>query len=129
MGFLGGIFGTKKEKEPEKILPWRLLDSEEQLDEIVQDSSGDLTAIFKHSTSCGVSSMSLRRFEREYDLELENVKLYILDILSYRSISDEVMKRFQVWHESPQLILLRHGKPLAHFSHHQVQADSLKEYA
>jgi len=129
MSFLRGLFGTKKEKEPEKVVPWQLLTSEEQLDEIAADSSGDLIAVFKHSIRCGISSMILRRFEREYDLELGDVKLYIVDILNHRHISDEVMKRFQVWHESPQLILLRNGKTLAHFSHHQVQADILKAYA
>lgn len=129
MGLLGGLFGNKKEKKTQKQLPWIVLDCEEQLDEIKESSKDQLIAIFKHSTRCGTSRMALRNFEDGYHLEWDHVQIYILDLLNHRDISDRISEEFQVFHQSPQLILIKEGQVVDHTSHYQILAESLSAYA
>ncbi len=97
----------------------------EQLKTIEEESKGKPVAIFKHSTRCGISRMVMNQFESSYDLTDEQLKLYFLDLLNYRDVSDEVGYKFQVMHQSPQLIVIKNGTAVAHTSHHSIQASSL----
>lgn len=127
MSLLKNIFNKEPQQE-EKPLPWILVEKMSQLDDMVRESEENLVAIFKHSTRCGVSRMALRRFEKDFDHDLENVKIYFLDLLAHRDISNEIAARFQVIHESPQLILLKKGKTVAHYSHSDVRPESLNQF-
>lgn len=123
-----GLFkNKKKDNEPEKDpLPWKNLTTEAQIDAIVKESHERPVFIFKHSTRCGISSMTLRRFESELEAT-DDYGMYYLDLLAYRPISDKIAERFQVWHQSPQLIVLRNGELVHHSSHNSIGARVLKD--
>ena len=124
MSLLKIIFRSKEiSKEPKKIIPWNRLTSVDQLIEIEKESFHQSIAIFKHSTRCGTSSMALRQFERQFEIDNANVKLYFLDLLSFRDISNEIAIRFQVFHQSPQLIVLKDGNTIHHSSTIKLDAD------
>ncbi|MBX2827610.1 MAG: bacillithiol system redox-active protein YtxJ [Flavobacteriaceae bacterium] len=127
---LFGIFGGNKDnsEKEQKELPWKRLTSVDQLAQIVEESKTKSVAIFKHSTRCGISRMVLRNFEGTYDLDPENMHLYYLDLLAYRDVSDEVGFRFQVLHQSPQLIIIKNGIAVAHASHHGIRAEELVNF-
>jgi bacillithiol system protein YtxJ len=129
MGLLG-LFGSKNNSEAkeEKQLPWKALTSMEQLETIMTDSKTRPVAIFKHSTRCGISRMVMRQFEGAYDIDPSKMDLYYLDLLAYRSISDEVGIKFQVLHQSPQLIVIKNGVAVAHASHSGIQAKELENF-
>ena len=128
---LFGLFGSKEpsEKKEQKQLPWKRLTSVEQLDVILESSKTKSVAIFKHSTRCGTSSMVMRQFERSYDLPEGQMDLYYLDLLSFRNVSNEVAARFQVWHQSPQLLVIRNGNVVYNASHHSIHASKLEQFA
>lgn len=130
MGLFSGLFGHKRTKEEQKNreLPFTLLNNEEQIDEIIGQSENKLIAIFKHSTRCGTSRMAFRAFKDGFDSAADEVAVYVLDILTYRAISDEVSRQFQVLHESPQLILIKEGKAVDAYSHHRISPAVLEEY-
>lgn len=128
MGLFGWFGSDKKEQEEKQPLPWKQLRSMEQLDQIEQDSKVRPVVIFKHSTRCGISSMTLRRFEKDYAVPEGAIDLYYLDLLSFRDISNEVAGRFQVWHQSPQMLILRNGQTVAHASHHGIQPASILQF-
>ena len=131
MGIFDKAFKSQRDiskKEIEEV-PWHPLTEEGQLDGLENESSEKTVVIFKHSTRCGISRMVLKNFENEFDLENEdNYKLYFLDLLANRNISSEVAKRFNVQHESPQLIILKNGKVVHHASHHGIQMDTVREF-
>lgn len=112
----GKLFGNNKTPKEEKVLPWQNLTSIEQLDDIELSSKGKTQLIFKHSTRCGISTMVLNQFTEAYDLDL-NADLYYLDLLNYRDVSNEVGYKFQVIHQSPQLLIIKNGVVVAHASH------------
>ena len=109
------LFGSSEPRE-EKVLPWILLTSLDQLQEISEKSKGKTQLIFKHSTRCGISRMVLNQFIENYDLET-NADLYYLDLLSYRDVSNEVGYKFNVLHQSPQLLIIKNDIVAKHASH------------
>lgn len=128
MGFFDKIFKSEDNGDkPEKLpVPWIQLTQMETLEEIAKDSNNQSIAILKHSTSCGISRMVLRQFEQNYDLDSEKIKLYFLDLLSYRDISNKIATKFNVPHESPQLIVIKDGKAVYDASHSAIDVEKLK---
>ncbi|MEX0996554.1 MAG: bacillithiol system redox-active protein YtxJ [Flavobacteriaceae bacterium] len=127
MSLFKNLFNANKsEKEAPKSLPWKSLTSASQLDEISELSKTKSVVVFKHSTRCGISRMVLKQFERDFDLEDGNLELYYLDLLSYRTLSDEIAARFQVLHQSPQLLVIKNGVCVAHGSHYEILEMSLQ---
>lgn len=126
MGFLDKIFGGNQETAPDKV-NWKLLE-QTTLDTLVQASFEKPAVIFKHSTRCSISRMALKQFEREYDLDDEQMDLYFLDLLAHRPLSNEIAERFGIQHESPQLLIIKEGKVVNHTSHSGIQADDLKKW-
>jgi len=127
MGLFNKIFGGSIEQKEEKVLPWIFLTSESQLDEIKKKSFDKTQIIFKHSTRCSISSVSMNKFVKNYSIAEENVDLYYLDLLNYRSVSDEVGYRFQVMHQSPQVLVIKNGESVYNASHYGIQADKILE--
>jgi bacillithiol system protein YtxJ len=82
-------------------------------------------AIFKHSTRCSISRMALKQFENEFDME-GIVTPYFLDLINHRDISNEIATRFEVYHQSPQLLLIKEGKSIYDASHSDIDAVELK---
>ena len=99
-----------------------------QLNEIINLSNEKPIVIFKHSTRCIVSRTALKQFENEFDVETLhcNVSTYFLDLLEHRDISNEIASRFGVYHQSPQLILIKNGKAIYEASHSEIDAEVLK---
>lgn len=132
MGLFDKIFKSQQEISKEEIneIPWHPLTRIEQLDQIEKESGKITIAIFKHSTRCGISRMVLNQFEKEYNYNPEeDVKLYFLDLISEREISNEISQRFDVQHESPQLLIIKDRKVVEHASHHSIKEEMLKKYA
>ena len=127
MGLLKSIFKASEPKE-EKILPWIPLNTTAQLSYINEKSKSKTQIVFKHSTRCGISRMVMKQFVASYTLTDKEADLYYLDLLSYREISNEVGYAFQVFHESPQILIIKNGVVVAHASHGGVNAIELPEY-
>ncbi len=125
MRFLNMFFSMFRSSKGEEMdLPWIRLTSIDQLNSIIEKSNEKPILIFKHSTQCGISSMVFREFQRVYGLNEEQIKLYYLDIISFREISNEVSIRFQVIHKSPQVIIIKDGNTIHHSSHYQINFNS-----
>ncbi len=129
MGFLRKLFSSTNSEKEEKFIPWYRLTTIQQLDEIEKESFNRPIAIFKHSTRCGTSRMALRQFESQFLIEDEKVKLYFLDLIAFREVSNEVAIRFQVMHQSPQLIVVKNSNTIHHSSHYNIDAGLLEQFA
>ncbi|MDD7887338.1 bacillithiol system redox-active protein YtxJ [Flavivirga sp. 57AJ16] len=128
MGLLNKIFGGTNETKDEKEIPWIPLNEMPQLDFIEKKSATKTQVIFKHSTRCGISSMVIKQFVNHYHLTEKDLDLYYLDLLNYRALSNEVGSKFQVVHESPQLMVIKNGVVVAHASHGAIQGIDLNRF-
>ena len=104
---------------------WIPLDKPEQLQNII--SAKGYHVIFKHSTRCPVSMMAKRRFEQDWDQVPEGTPLYFLDLIKHRDISNAIASDFKVYHESPQLLLIKDGECTYESSHSEISAEDLVE--
>ncbi len=105
------------------MLNWKPLENREQLEDIVSRSTHVPQLIFKHSTRCSISAIAKNRLERQ---EVpSNVEFHFLDLLRFRTLSDEVAKIFNVRHESPQVILVKNGVSTFDASHTGVEMTSI----
>ena len=130
MGIFDKIFGaSENDKVDKNKIEWNLLTDLSQIEDIIEESKNIPIIIFKHSTRCGISRMALNGFERDYSLPAETIKPYFLDLLNYRDISNEVASRFGVWHESPQLLIIKNGEVVHHSSHGQINAQMIEEFS
>lgn len=127
MSFFDKIFGDSNTKDtPQSGLEWNDLTDWKQLDEIVAESENAPVVIFKHSTRCAISRMALKGFESGYSLPRARAKMYFLDLLRHRDISNAIAERFGVYHESPQLLLIQKGKVIYHTSHSDISAEAVQ---
>mgnify|MGYP006150833601 CR=1 FL=1 len=107
-----------------EVFPWEALTSEAQLQDVLNNDE-EVVFIFKHSTRCSVSRMALKQFENEFNSH-DSVETYFLDLIAYRDVSNEIATRFQVVHQSPQLVLIKEGKSVYNASHSDIDAQELK---
>ncbi|WP_297696003.1 bacillithiol system redox-active protein YtxJ [uncultured Eudoraea sp.] len=130
MGIFNNLFSSKDRSSEEKKdqLEWIPLTSADQLVEIEQNSAKRPQIIFKHSTTCGISSMVLRSFKNSYTLEDNQADLYFLDLHRYREVSNEVANRFKVYHQSPQVLIIKNGTAVANESHGGITSLDLSRY-
>ncbi len=98
---------------------------EQQLDKIKEESREKPVVIFKHSTRCSISSMAMARLERE--TPPQNTLFYYLDILRYRPVSNRIAEDFSVYHESPQILLIKNGECTYDESHNGISMADIAE--
>ncbi len=106
---------------------WHNLTTIEQLDLIQKASFSKPQIIFKHSTTCSISNMAFSRFERAE--APDSIDFYYLDLLNFRAISKEIAEKFQVHHESPQVLLIKNGECTYDESHYGIMMDEIIEQA
>lgn len=97
------------------------IDNKETLDKLITDSQTTPIVIFKHSTSCGISSAAYREMEK-----LE-APVNLLEVQSARDVSREIADRTGIRHETPQVIVLKDGKAVWDASHFDVKAGAVRK--
>lgn len=127
MGLLDKLFGGSSEPREEKVLPWITLNDVAQLNEIEEKSKTKTQVIFKHSTRCGISRMVMNQFVDAYDVD-SKLDLYYLDLLNYREVSNETGYKFQLMHESPQLLVIKNGTVVTNASHGEINSIDLGKF-
>lgn len=121
-------FAVNKRNREIEIMKWNYILKEEELDSIDLISKENLVFIFKHSTTCGISRMALNRIESKWKLEdAEQVRPYFIDLLSFRGVSNAIAKRYDVVHESPQVLVIRNGKCIYDASHSSIRLSEILE--
>ena len=118
----------KKDKQETSEINWNHLNSLKQLEAIKEESKEKPVLIYKHSTRCGISGMALNRLERTWSKNLETVKPYYLDLIRFRDISNAVAEEFGVYHESPQVIMIRNGQAIYDASHMGISTSEMERH-
>ena len=124
---LFNVFGKNDNKGMESSkINWNALTALQQLNEISEESNQKPVVIFKHSTRCSISRMALKQFENNFNLH-DEVKPYFLDLIEHRDVSNEIANRFEVVHQSPQILLIKDGKSVYDVSHDGIDAEVLRD--
>lgn len=98
---------------------WTPLTDMDQLDAIEAASFHIPQVLFKHSTRCNISADA-------YDeMSLAAADAWYLDLLRFRTISDEIAARYGVLHKSPQVLIISNGICVYHESHWRIKSDTV----
>lgn len=103
-------------------MAWIKLRDPKDLNAIIQDSNDLPQIIFKHSTRCSLSSLALNRLN---DIA-NSTDLFVVNVIEDRSISNELVKRTGVMHQSPQLLVIYKESCIYSASHLQISGKDLK---
>jgi bacillithiol system protein YtxJ len=106
---------------------WIPLTDLNQLETIKDLSFTTPQVILKHSTTCSISKMALARMERSEAPDA--IQFYYLDLLNYRPISNAIAEKFNVYHESPQILLIKNGECTYDESHGGIRMEEIVEQA
>jgi bacillithiol system protein YtxJ len=109
-------------------MKWSEIRSANQIDEIREKSKEAPVLIFKYSSRCSISRMALDRLERNWvEGEMQAVKPYFLDLITYREISNKIADVFDVEHESPQVLIIENEKSIYDQSHMGIRYEAIRE--
>lgn len=97
------------------------LDSAEKLEQLFEKSHENPVILFKHSTTCPISTSVYEEISRV------NGDINLVIMQTARSISTEIAEKTGIRHESPQAIVVKNGKPVYHASHFDVTAEDVEK--
>lgn len=92
-----------------------------ELDQLLARSHDEPVVLFKHSTTCPISSAAYRQMSRV----AADVSLVVVQ--QARGVSKEIASRTGIEHESPQAIVLRNGEAVWSASHFDITAGAVEQ--
>lgn len=99
------------------------LTSEEQLQNLYNQSDEQAVVIFKHSTRCPISHGAASEMDKVLQKPPQNIAFARVLVVENRSVSLRVAKDLAVRHESPQVIILKNKEVLFRASHRDITED------
>lgn len=101
------------------------IESTRDADAAIDGGSG---VLFKYGASCPISANARREIESFLSANGEGgAAIYGINVTTHGDVSRHVAERTGVEHESPQVILLRDGKPAWTATHWSITADALRD--
>jgi len=96
------------------------IDSRDALEQFLANAGGAGAILFKHSNMCGIST-------RAY-AEIAKLKqpVGLITVQKARAVSDEIEKRWNIAHETPQVLIIRDGKLIWDASHFRIKAEAVE---
>src|SRR5438128_7223969 len=101
------------------------LNTVEDLNDAIRESSERPVLLFKHSLTCPISVRAFRELRFFLERADSRVSYKLITVQAARDVSDEAASIFNVTHESPQAILVRDGRQVWHASHSEITASAL----
>jgi bacillithiol system protein YtxJ len=101
----------------------KLLTTAEEIDRILAEKPQ--AVFYKHSTRCNISAdakVVVDQFAEQFEDDIFHV-----NVIESRSASDHLETVSGVQHASPQLLIFKNGKAVAHESHWRITLDYLSE--
>ncbi len=127
MRFFTDFFENSDSEKPSQVA-WRNLTDLGQLEELIALSHEKPILLFKHSSRCSISRFALKNFENDFDFSETQLQPYFLDVIESRSVSNACAQRFEVVHQSPQILLIKAGTCSYHESHEGIAVSALKRF-
>ncbi len=100
---------------------FRSIKDETTLDELFKESFEKPVAIFKHSNSCGISSHVMEMVDEV------GRDVHFVVVQDDRELSNEIAERTGHTHQSPQVFVIRDGKPIYHATHYGIDPEALED--
>jgi len=100
---------------------FKSIKSQAKLDELFERSYEEPVVIFKHSKACGISSHVMEMVD-----EVGN-EINLVVVQDDRDISNEIAERTGQRHHSPQILVIRNGRPVYHATHYGIDPKAVEK--
>ncbi|MFK8038993.1 MAG: bacillithiol system redox-active protein YtxJ [Crocinitomicaceae bacterium] len=107
---------------------WNHITEINTIEDIIKASNSKPQILFKDSVTCGISAFAKSRLTEGNDLLIDSADFNYLDLLKYRAISNHIADVFDVYHQSPQIIVLKNEKVVYTSSHHSIQPKEIAKH-
>jgi len=101
-----------------RTMEWNEMATLKDLERAIERSHEQPVMLFKHSTRCPVSSMAKRLTEQRWDHP--GIAPFLLNLIAHRDVSNAIAQHLGVDHESPQMLLVKHGMATQVMSHSSI---------
>lgn len=102
------------------------LREEQDLAPLLERSQKEPIVFFKHSTQCSRSAAAHEELQK-FQSKNPSVPCGMVLVIEDRNVSNAMEDQLGIEHESPQVIVVCHGKPVWHAAHYRVTAKALEE--
>ncbi|MBE9462456.1 bacillithiol system redox-active protein YtxJ [Dyadobacter subterraneus] len=96
---------------------WITLTSEKEVEALT--NLRELALIYKHSPRCMTSLMAFRNMKSGSESDY-SIPFYMVDVIQNRDISRLIAEKFNIRHESPQVLIVKDGKCIFDTSHESI---------
>lgn len=103
------------------------LNTIEDLNRALSESSSQPVLFFKHSLTCPISTRAFSEFNSYLETADPAVSYNLITVQTARNVSAEAASRLEIAHESPQAILVRNGRQVWNASHFGITASSIEQ--
>ena len=93
---------------------------------LLNESRNETVLVFKHSTTCNISSHALKEFLGFIEGH-SSTRVGVVHVVEDRGLSRLIADYTRIPHESPQLIAIQHERPIWHGSHWGIDLGDLEE--
>ena len=104
-----------------------VLDSVNALERVIAASGERLVLLFKHSVTCGTSAQAHDELVAHLSESRHATPHAIVTVQTNQDVSDAVATRFDVRHETPQVLLIQEGRVVWEASHFGVTVETIKD--
>ncbi len=94
-----------------------------ELDALLEKSNQQAVVIFKHSTTCPISSGVYNEVSKA------DADINLIVVQHARAVSTAIAEKTGVRHESPQALIIKNGAVVYHASHYDVTAQEVEEHS
>lgn len=110
------------------MINWKHITNISHLDGILEASVQYPQIIFKDSVTCGISAFAKSRLTDHFHLIEGKADFHYLDLLKYRAISNAIAEKFNVHHQSPQILVVKNKKVVYTSTHHSIHAEEIAKH-
>jgi len=107
---------------------WIKIESSDIIEIIKQNSYSERVLIFKYSPNCSVSFVVKMLLEREWAENEMKMKTYMVDVVAFKKLSEQMESEFGIKHESPQVLIIENGKPVFSASHGAILYSEIRKF-
>lgn len=126
MSFFDRVRNKSSDSENHEM--WNSISGLGKIESIIKNSDKKPQLIYKHSNRCSVSFLAKQQLEEVAEEISDIAKLYMIDVIHQRDLSNAIASELNIRHESPQVIILKNGEVIWDGSHWEIKGqDILKE--
>ena len=103
------------------------LHTNEEWEQVWEDSTDKPVLVFKHSTTCPISANAFSQYEAFLEKADQDLDGYLVKVIEDRPVSNHIAEETNVKHESPQIFLIRDKEVRWHTSHSKITVESIGE--